>query len=209
VFKANHTVTSFIPGGCTGYIQPLDVSINKILKDKIAEFYEEYLESIPDKQLETNKFNIGERRVLVTRWVANAWEWLHREHKQTIVRTFRQLGITLKIDGSEDKDELRIRGFPDIEVGDWKRDGMESENCFILSEKPNQNTFDIPETDQLPSTEALSKETNVVGEEAIIAADNTAIAGDGEHPGDGDEIGNEMSDEMASEVSDEEDELAI
>jgi hypothetical protein len=200
-------VTSFIPGGCTGYIQPLDVSINKILKDKVGELYEEYLESIPDEQLEINKFNVGERRVLVTRWVADAWDWLHREHKQTIVRTFRQLGITLKIDGSEDKDELRIRGFPDIEVGDWKRDGMETENCFILSTKSNQDTFDIPETDELPSTELLSKDTNVVDNEMDGAATDHGPT-DGEHAVNGDEIGDEMSDEMASEVSDE-DELAL
>lgn len=207
-------MTSFIPGGCTGYIQPLDVSINKILKDKVGELYEEYLESVPDEQLEMSKFNISERRVLVTRWVADAWDWLHREHKQTIVRTFRQLGITLKIDGSEDKDELRIRGFPDVEVGDWRRDGMETENCFILSTKPNQDTFDIPETDELPSTESLGKDTIVVDDEMDdTAADHGPT--DSEHAVDGDEIGDEMSgeiggemsDEMASETSD--DELAM
>jgi hypothetical protein len=34
--------------------------------------------------------------------------------------TFRQIGISLNLDGSEDS-EIKIRDVPDIEVGDWRR----------------------------------------------------------------------------------------
>ena len=47
-FKDLNTTTSYIPGGCTGYIQVLDVAINKPFKDKIEEaaelHYDTYIE---------------------------------------------------------------------------------------------------------------------------------------------------------------------
>lgn len=54
----------------------------------------------------------------MTHWVAKAWKILHEQHKDTIVNTFRNLGISLNPDGSEDS-ELRIRDLPNIEVGDY------------------------------------------------------------------------------------------
>ena len=66
----------------------------------------------------------------MTKWVGEAWDILHRDYKDTIIKTFRQTGISLNPDGSEDS-EIKIRDVPDIEVGDWTRsepmnlDGME------------------------------------------------------------------------------------
>jgi len=56
---------SVIPGGCTGLVQPLDVAINKTLKALIKEEYDLHW----DRNLEEykkEKFNIGERRILLT-----------------------------------------------------------------------------------------------------------------------------------------------
>lgn len=36
-FRASKTVTSFIPEGCTGLVQPLDTAVNKTIKAKISE----------------------------------------------------------------------------------------------------------------------------------------------------------------------------
>jgi len=40
--KKQRTTLSAIPGGCTGFVQPLDVSINRPLKDLIKEEQDAY-----------------------------------------------------------------------------------------------------------------------------------------------------------------------
>jgi hypothetical protein len=50
--------------------------------------------------------------------VAKAWKILHEQHKDTIINTFRNLGLSLNPDGSEDS-ELKIRDLSGIEVGDY------------------------------------------------------------------------------------------
>ena len=86
MLKEQKTTLSVIPGGCTGYIQPLDVSLNKLLKDLIQEEMDNYYDQhIEDWQKE--KFNIGERRILLTHWVSKVWKRLHSEYKSTIVNT--------------------------------------------------------------------------------------------------------------------------
>ncbi|KAL5313992.1 hypothetical protein ACEPPN_018416 [Leptodophora sp. 'Broadleaf-Isolate-01'] len=87
--KLNVTL-SLILRGCTSYVQVLDVAINSLLKAIIKELKE----------------------------VGEAWLRIHSEHKQTIVKTFRNLGLSLNPDGSKDS-ELKIRDLPDISVGDY------------------------------------------------------------------------------------------
>jgi hypothetical protein len=41
-FKKLNCTTSFIPSGCTGFVQVLDVSLNKTLKALVAEAAEDY-----------------------------------------------------------------------------------------------------------------------------------------------------------------------
>jgi hypothetical protein len=36
-FKKLNCTTSYIPGGCTGFVQVLDVSLNKVLKALVAQ----------------------------------------------------------------------------------------------------------------------------------------------------------------------------
>jgi hypothetical protein len=50
--------------------------------------------------------------------VAKAWKILHKQHKDTIVNTFRNLGLSLNLDGSKDF-KLKIRDLPRIEVRDY------------------------------------------------------------------------------------------
>jgi hypothetical protein len=123
VLKANRTTVSVVPGGCTGMVQVLDVSLNKPLKDLIKQEQDDHYDrNIEEWQQE--KYNIGERRILLTHWVAKAWKRLHLEYKDTIVQTFRNVGLALNPDGSEDI-ELKIKGIPDISVGDFAReDGL-------------------------------------------------------------------------------------
>jgi hypothetical protein len=114
-----NTVTSIIPSGGTGYLQPLDISVNKIIKDCIKQFEEahhkEHLE-----EWKTGKFSIDSRRILMTHRVGKAWELLHENRGDTIRKTFQQTGLSLNPDGSEDR-KIKIRDPLNVVIGDYTR----------------------------------------------------------------------------------------
>ena len=114
-----NTIPSLIPGGCTGYVQVLDVAVNKPFKDLVKEYSEIHYD-LHSKEWEAGKYSTADRRVLLTQWVGKAWKKYHEDNQEVIKQTFRDVGLTLAIDGSEDK-QLKIRDLPDLVVGDWQR----------------------------------------------------------------------------------------
>jgi hypothetical protein len=56
---------SLIPGGCTGYVQVLDVLINKLIKAYIVEYEDEWIKE-NFEAWEAGKWSVGDRRVLLT-----------------------------------------------------------------------------------------------------------------------------------------------
>jgi hypothetical protein len=117
-FKAINCTTSFIPGGTTGFIQVCDTSINKSLKSRIEELADQYIDEHEVEWVE-GKYSVGQRRILLTKWVAQAWEDIHKEDGDMIRRAFKQVGLGLPIDGSRDH-EIKIKDFLEVEVGNWK-----------------------------------------------------------------------------------------
>jgi hypothetical protein len=63
--KKLNTTISIIPGGCTSYVQPLDVSINKIIKNIIKQCKEDHYDANP-KEYANYKYSPSDRQVLVT-----------------------------------------------------------------------------------------------------------------------------------------------
>ena len=63
-----------------------------------------------------NRLSASKRRILITKWVGEAWEELATSLKPTIIRGFRTCGITLAHDGSEDN-EINIKQLPNYTVG--------------------------------------------------------------------------------------------
>ena len=92
--KAQKVTISIIPRGYTRIVQVLNVSLNKPLKDLIQEEQDNHYNTHIDKW-QQEKFNIGERRVLLTHQVARAWKRLHLEYKETIIKTFQAVGLSL------------------------------------------------------------------------------------------------------------------
>jgi hypothetical protein len=113
-FKKLNCTTSYIPGGCTGFVQVLDVSLNKPLKQLVTQAAEDHTDKYASWYQE-GKFTISEQRVLLTQWVAIVWKRLHEEYKDTIIKTFCSVGLSLNPDGSEDH-KLKIKGLRDIKV---------------------------------------------------------------------------------------------
>lgn len=126
VLKALKLISSFVPESCASLVQPLDTRMNKNFKDKVSELINELeeLERNPRKWQEGN-FTIGDRRILVTHCVGNAWEQPHELRKDVIVKLFRQVGLPLNVDRSEDS-KPHVKDLSDLVIGDWKQGGLDS-----------------------------------------------------------------------------------
>jgi hypothetical protein len=129
--KNLNTTVSIIPGGCTSLLQPCDLTANSILKVLIKEYEEDHIDN-NFEDWKAGRYNVSERRVLMTQWVGRAWEALHKHHKDAIIRTFRQTAIALPPDGSCDT-EIKIRGLPGLQIGDYSREAIEIDGKEIIS----------------------------------------------------------------------------
>ena len=52
--------------------------------------------------------SVSVRRVLLTKWIANAWEETAAK-KETVIRSFRKVGISVAVDVTEDE-QINIEG---------------------------------------------------------------------------------------------------
>ena len=125
--RSHNIVPSMVPAGCTGLVQPLDVAVNKPVKDLLRELIERRLDDFEtasgeDLRESSQASAVEERRVLVQRCVAEAWEQFCTTRRNVIVDSFRKVGLSLPIDGSCD-DELSIKGIDKhlLKIGDWRR----------------------------------------------------------------------------------------
>src|SRR3984885_28185 len=116
-FQALKCTTSFIPGGTTGFVQVCDTVVNRSLKARIEELADQYIDENERDWVE-GKYSVSQRRVLLTKWVGQAWEDMHTEDSDMIRQAFQQVGLGLPIDGSRDH-EIKIKDFPDVQVGNW------------------------------------------------------------------------------------------
>jgi hypothetical protein len=125
-FKKLNCTTSYIPSGCTGFIQVLDVSLNKILKALVAQQASNHANKFHDKY-EARDFLVANQRVLLTQWVIEAWKELHEKYLGVIIKTFQSIGLSLNSNGSKDG-ELKVKGLPNIAIGDYSRKELEEKN---------------------------------------------------------------------------------
>ena len=100
LLKECHTTPIFVPAGCTSIIQPLDVSFNTPFKRQIESAVLKHMQDNLDDYL-NGKIAAGEKRILLTKWVGDAWEELAKK-KEMIERSFKKCGISIAADGSED-----------------------------------------------------------------------------------------------------------
>jgi len=88
-----------VPGGCTKYIQAPDVAWNKGFKDKMTEYYDQWIANDENKEY-TRGGNVKAVSIeVLTDWVRKAWESISVE---TIQNSFASCALTVAADGSED-----------------------------------------------------------------------------------------------------------
>ena len=113
LLRQHHTTPIFVPADCTSIVQLLDVSFNAPFKKKVESTALQHMQDNLDRYLK-GKITVGERRILLMKWVGEAWEELAK-NKEMIVRSFKKCGISVATDGSEDF-EVHLEGLEDYQV---------------------------------------------------------------------------------------------
>ena len=120
LLRNNDITPSLIPPGCTGLVQPLDVSINKPLKELLRDLTDQKIFDL-ESAADFERWTVGDRRVMTTQCVGEAFSQFHTTKANLISRSFHKTGLSLPINGSLDS-ELDIKGFTNLEIGDWRED---------------------------------------------------------------------------------------
>lgn len=87
-----------------------------------------------------NGFTASDRRVLITKWVGEAWA-RHSQKKDMTKRAFKKCGVSTAIDGSEDSC-ISIRGLEGYTVR-----SAESEGLFELDTSDDEYSDDENDSD--------------------------------------------------------------
>ena len=97
-FKKDNTDLAVIPRGLTSVLQPLDVSLNKLFKDRVRQKWMTWMaEEI--HEVRTGGLQKKPSVQLMCQWIGEAWHDIPRE---MVAESFLKCGITNSMNGSED-----------------------------------------------------------------------------------------------------------
>ena len=82
------------------------------MKARIEELADQYIDE-NEKEWVEGAYSVSQRRVLLTKWVGQAWEDMHAKDSDMIRQAFQQVRLGLPIDGSRDY-EIKIKDFPKV-----------------------------------------------------------------------------------------------
>jgi hypothetical protein len=82
----------------------------------------------------------------LTHWVAKAFERVYLEHKDAIIACFKNVGLSLAVDGSEDH-LLKIRDCPNLTIGDWQQAPEGSATAPILVDDNTMDMIEVEDND--------------------------------------------------------------
>lgn len=111
--KKINAVVYMLPENHTDKVQPIDAGCGKLIKTKIGEEMERWLEEDANLELWHDKLSAKERRILMTKWTAAAWKELSAD-TMLFKKLFQKTGCLITADGSED-DTIRPQGLEPYE----------------------------------------------------------------------------------------------
>jgi hypothetical protein len=114
--------------------------------------------------------------VLLTHQVAEAWDKVHKYHKDAIIKSFSNVGLSLLTNGSRDS-KLSIQDLLNIIVRDWIRalkattknpivirddvgDSIEIDNGYLYTAKEVEEGIKVKEEDEDTVTTDLGDQPN-------------------------------------------------
>lgn len=104
-FKANNSTYLLIPPGLTRYIQPLDVVVNKPIKNKMYNW---------DTNFRINNLNIkNPNEIDIIEAINDIWYNNNDITREMIIKSFKITGISVKVNG-EENNLIRKIEFGDI-----------------------------------------------------------------------------------------------
>ncbi|KAI8710466.1 hypothetical protein NCS52_01563600 [Fusarium sp. LHS14.1] len=123
---------ALIPPGCTGQLQPLDVSVNRPLKDLLRE---ETLIYMMNKEAQgQTEWSVKDKRIMTTWVVSRAIQRL-AQRPEMIAKSFTTCGISVRPDGSQDH-LIHIKDIDEIDFTGW-----ETAEEVIVKEEEVVNTL--------------------------------------------------------------------
>ena len=102
-----------VPPGCISHVQVVNVLINKPFKDEVHSLFEDHLDKNLDQYVD-GKINGSQWRVVMTKWVDEAWSKVGKM-KDCIIRSSKKCGLSVALDGSEN-DEVNNEGLPEYQM---------------------------------------------------------------------------------------------
>ena len=109
---------------CTSRVQVVEVLINKPFKDELRSLFEDHLD------------NATQRRILMTKWVDEAWSKVGKM-KDSIIRSFKKCSLSLALDGSENN-EVNIEALPEYQMPS----AYVQDNEYVLDDKDESEKED-------------------------------------------------------------------
>lgn len=85
----------------TDKVQPIDAGCGKMLKTKIREEMDKWLEEEDNLELWHDKLTAKSRRILMTKWTAAAWEELTKD-RIFFKKLFQRTECLITVDGTDD-----------------------------------------------------------------------------------------------------------
>lgn len=103
-----NTIVYLLPDNHTDKVQPVDAGFGRMMKQKIGEAMQMWLEKEENLEMWHDKISAKNRRILMTQWTGHAWRELVSK-PDFIRKLFEKTGCLITADGSQDK-KIRPQG---------------------------------------------------------------------------------------------------
>ena len=97
-----------VPENHTDKVQPIDAGYGKMMKKKIGEQMEKWLEEEKNLEMWHDSILANTRRVLMTKWAGAAWRELHSDN-HFVKKRFKKTGCLMTANGDDDE-KIRPQG---------------------------------------------------------------------------------------------------
>ena len=105
-----NTIVYMFPPNQTDQVQPMDQGERFMMKKKIGLYLDELLEDEENFDKWHRTISAKERRILMTKFVGQAWEELNEDYSEMRKKFYQKTGCLMTADGTDD-DKIQPEGF--------------------------------------------------------------------------------------------------